>query len=241
MLVQLLDPGSFALDGKPSAEVSRLSALFPVVAKGKYDWPGVPLAIHSGDVNARVPGAPATMKTYHYQTYWSPAAGAQSKALLYERRAIAGADGQAVALEITGGGAPRVLLGGHVSSVFNGDIYYSASRDELAGKRALARYIASLAGLMPTVSAEGAKQEAWARRARNGLVFIFVVNDSGSSSVRIRLSGLGALGLEAGATYRLSEGLRGTALGTFKGGDLAAAPIAVNVPQHGAAVVVVER
>ncbi|MEI7895209.1 MAG: hypothetical protein WCI05_19085, partial [Myxococcales bacterium] len=236
MLVQLLDPGSFGLDGKADTNVTRLSSLFPVQSAGKWDWPGLPVTLRSGDVNSRIPGADGTMKTYWYQTYWEPLPGASSTPLLMERKAILGSDGAPVALRFDSTGAgPRVLIGAHVASIFNTDGYYSADDAELLAKRTFARYLAGVATIKPAVRATGLRELAWGRKV-DDIVWIFVENDHADGTLEISIEDPSRLGLIAGRTYEVVDALRGTVLGIAAYADLVGSPLKVVLKQYAAAV-----
>jgi hypothetical protein len=239
MVVQLLDPGSTALDGKADAEVSKLSALYPLDPDGMWTWPGLPTTVRSGDLNCKVPTADGPVKGYWYQTYWAPKQGAQTENLLVERKAITGADGKPVGVLVKGPGAPRAFLGTHVASGFNTDAYYGFSQDELGRKRVLARYLMQAAGVTPSVYAYDLHAIAWGRRGPTGPLFVFVENDADARAVHVQLADFARLGLAKGKTYVVKEGLSGQVLGTYTGGDLASGPLILPMAKYGTAVVVV--
>lgn len=238
VIVQLLDPGSFDLAGRPHPSIDALSSLFPASYEGSWDWPGVPQTIHYGDVNGNLPGWGEPMRTYWYQTYWEPLPGTASTTLLSERIAITHGDGKPVALRFHDTGADRVLIGGHIGSGFNGDIYYEMDEGELQGKRELARHLAGLAGVEPAVSASGLQQLVWARRSKEGPVFLFVVNDGDTADVSIRIHDTASLGLESGVTYRVVDGLSGALLGEHTGAELGTVFLSIEMERWGATVLV---
>jgi hypothetical protein len=241
-LIQLLDPGSTDLAGAPNASVDALASLFPVSYQGKWDWPGLPQAIHYGDVNSTLPSYDGTMRTYWYQTYWEPLPGVDAQALVAERLPVINTDGKPVALQIDGAGATRVLVGGHVGSGFSGDIYYDMSASELEGKRELARYLAGLAGVTPILSVDGYQQLAWARKSRkaDGPLFLFVENDGAAGTVSIRLHDGDALGLVPARLYEITNGLDDKSLGARSGSELTSTALQVDLPKHGVTVLVIE-
>jgi hypothetical protein len=239
VLVQLLDSGSRALDGSQSANDQALAALFAADANGSYTWPGV--GLRSGAANQHVDGGDGTLTSYWYETYWTPRADAGAP-FLVERTQPLGNDGRAIGFVASTGGAARALIGTYVASVFNDGSYYGADDAELGRKRALARYLAGLAGVTPTVSARGVHEEAWARRARGtrGATFVFVVNDHAAGTVHVDIGSLAALGLDAQATYAVSEALSGAAVGDRTGAQISASGFDVAMAQYGTAVIVIE-
>ncbi len=239
-LILLLDRGSAGLDGTASPEVQKLAALFDADPNGMYSWPGV--GLRSGDANQKLASGAGTTRTYWYETFWTPKA-ASFTPLIVERNQPLGGDGRVVAWEVTGDGAPRALLGGYVSSVYNDSAYYGADTGDLTRKRALAQHLAMVVGgAAPAVSAKGLREAAWARRARGvkAPLFLFVVSGHDAGVVDLQLGALDRLGLTPPATYTLTEGLTGAALGTRTGADLGSNGISLQMAAFGTAIVVVQ-
>jgi hypothetical protein len=239
-LVLLLDRGSTALDGAVSPEVAKLAALFDADSAGMYSWPGV--GLRSGDANQKLVSGAGTTRTYWYETFWTPKA-ASFTPLVVERTQPLGGDGNVIAWEVTGDGAPRALIGGYLSSIYNDSAYYGADSGDLDRKRALAAHLAiDLGGASPAVSATGLREAAWARRGRGDKapLFLFVVSGHDAGTVQVDLHSLDRLGLTPAATYTLTEGLSGTPLGTRTGQDLGAQGISLQMSTYGTAVVVVQ-
>ena len=236
VLVQMLDPGSFGLDGKADADVSALASLFPATASGSWTWPGLPYSVHSGDMNSKVPNATGTVKGFWYQTYFTPKNGAQATPLVVERKAISGADGQPIALSF-GGGTARALVGTYVATDFNTEAYYSADAAELDRRRALARALAALGGVTPARYADEVRAEVWARRVPGSKPawLVFVANDGDARTVHVHVGAL-AMGLSAQASYAVTDELTATSFGTRTGAQLDAATVDLPMAKYGTAV-----
>ncbi|MDB4995355.1 MAG: glycoside hydrolase family 35 [Myxococcaceae bacterium] len=235
VLVQMLDTGSRTLLGKSDPDVQALAALFPVDAAGSYSWPGVPL--RSGTANQKLTGAEGEVRTYWYETFWTPKAGAAVSPLVFERTQPFGNDGKLVAFETVAGGAPRAFLGGHFASIFNHSDYFAADAAELGRKRALARHLVQLGGVTPQVTTSSVRESAWAVKSRDTKsVFVFVVLDHDAATVHVELPGAAALGLVDGATYTVKDLRRGTDLGARTGATLRSSGVDVPLPRFGVAV-----
>ncbi len=239
-LVLVLDRGTTGLDGAASPEVQRLAGLFAADANGSYAWPGLPL--RSGDANQKLASAAGATRTYWYETFWTPTAPSFTP-LVVERTQPLGSDGKVVAWEVTGDGAPRALLGGYFSSIYNDSAYYGADAADLARKRALAAHlVTALGGVSPAVSATGVREAAWARRGRGDKAptFVFVTSGHDAASVHVDVRALDRLGLAPSATYTLTEALSGAALGVRTGAALAASGISLQMAAYGTAAVVIQ-
>ena len=236
-LVAMLDPGSKNLSGVRSPAVQKFAALFAAQAAGTYSWPG--LGLRSGDANQKLAGSEGTTRTYWYQNYFTPAAGATP--LVVERTAPFGNDGKVIAFSRTGGGAPRVLLGAHFASVFNTDSYYRADEADLGRKRALMRSVMALAGVTPTVRASGLREEAWARISRDKKrLFVFVVSGHDAGTTRVELLDGTKLGIDPTKKYVVKT-VPSPLVGPARTGqDLLANGIDVPLAKEGAAVLVLE-
>jgi beta-galactosidase GanA len=236
VLVQMLDTGSRTLAGKSDPDVQALAAIFPVDPAGSYAWPGLPL--RSGTANQKLAGAEGQVRTYWYESFWTPRAGSPVSPLVVERTQPSGADGRLVAFEtVAGGGAPRAFLGGHVASVFNHSDYFGTDAAELGRKRALARHLAQLGGVSPMVATSSVRESAWAVKSRDpGIVFLFVVLDHDAATVHVELPGATALGLVDATTYTVKDLRHGADLGAHTGAALRASGVDVALPRFGVAV-----
>lgn len=244
VLVQMLSPGVRSQVGVPAGqvpEVAALAGLYPVTVTGQYRWVGVDLP--AGSLNLKGAAAGATLQGYWYQSYFAPVAGAaaQITPLLVERQQPLGGDGRLVGFVADGdGAAARALIGTYLGSVYNHHSYYDVDAAELVARRGLMRGLLLRAGLTPTISASGAREEAWARRGRGGPTFVFVVNDHDGGTVHVDVGDLGALGLLASRTYRIHDDLSGLVLAPRTGEALRSAGLDVPLSKHGVAVLVIE-
>lgn len=244
VLVQLLSPGQRSLGGAAAAQVpelARLAALYPVTVSGTYTWPG--LDLRAGAANLKLSGAPQQTQSYWHESFFTPVLGGPAKLtpLLVERQQPLGGDGRLVGFSVSGdGAAPRALLGTHLGSVYNHHSYYSADAAELTGKRALLRSLLSLAGLTPILSTNAVREEVWARRARGGPLFLFVVNDHDAGTIHLNVGDLLALGLSGARSYQISDALSGQSYSARSGEQLLAAGLDVRLARYGVAVLVVE-
>lgn len=237
-LVQMLDPGSMALDGTVSPEVQALAALFGATANGEYTWPGVGLC--SGSANQTLAGSTGTVDSYWYETYWTPA-DPLAIVDMVERTEPLGTNGRTMAFETSaGGGGTRAFLGTYVASLLDTNGYYEADVDEMTLKTGLALHLASLAGVSPTVSAQNPLEEAWARKGRgpSAPAFVFVVNDHAAGTLHVSIGALAPLGLDAATSYTVTEGLTATMMSTQTGAQLLAGGVDIALAQYGTAVLV---
>ena len=148
---------------------------------------------------------------------------------------------QTCALPISGGGAPRVLLGAHFATVYNQDAYYRADEGDLTRKRALLRQVMTLAGVTPAVRAQGLREEAWARISRDKKqLFVFVVSGHDAGQTRVELLDGPRLGLDPAKRYVVKDVLRGTVLAPRTGQDLLTRGLDTTLPKEGTAVLVIE-
>ena len=241
VLVSMLDRGTHSTDGNDSnPDVAALRALFPAEPDGSWSWPGTPLGVRHGSANAAFAGG-GTVETYWYQTYWKPLGGAKLSPLLVERNALFGGNGRTIAFATTDGAAPRALVGAHLASAFNQHDYYGVANAELTRTGALARALARLANLTPTLRADSPRDQVWARRgkAADAPLFLFVTHDAVGATAHLRIGALSPLGLAPAARYNLTEALGGATLGQRSGAELLANGIELPMAEFGTAVVVV--
>lgn len=236
-VVAMLHPGNRNLAGATTPSVQKLAALFDAQPNGSYSWLG--LGLRSGDANQKVPGATGTTRTYWYENFFTPAAGATP---LVVERTVVGGDGKVIAFSRTGGGAPRALLGAHFATVFNHDSYYRADAGDLERKRGLARALMDLAGVRPVVRAAGLREEAWARVGRGPKkpLFLFVVNGHDAGTIHVDLLDAARLGLDAAKSYTVRNATSSGAPSTRTGASLVATGLDVPMTKHGATALVIE-
>lgn len=237
MLIQLLDRGRRDFGGQTPPGIARLADLFPLEYTGEYTWPRVPRTVGYGTLNQLVP-APSELRAYWYQSYWDVLPGPTVTPLLVERRAVVGSDGRLIGAEIADQGAPRALLGTHVATVYNSDLYYDEPDSAFDDRRALARYLLARNGITPTVWVDEPKALAWARRdpRGGGPLFVFVVNDGAARTLNVRLDHLDALGLDPTQRYVVREELEPAVLATRTGRQLTTEPLTLVVPRYGTRV-----
>jgi len=89
------------------------------------------------------------------------------------------------------------------SGVFNTSGLYKLKEEDIAIRRLLAWKIMSRIGIERPMDWSPAKAEVWARRAPDGKLFLFCVNDGDASDVSIRPALPQALGIDANRDYRL--------------------------------------
>jgi hypothetical protein len=237
VLVQLLDPGTSALDGSFPDEVQSLSQLFPADVKATNHFLDLPGNLIKGRVNLILPGPEQGIWAYWYRTTFEPQGGADLTPLLRDRNFF-GTVGALVGFETSAGGATRALLGTHIESAYALDEYYEFTSAELGEQRALAQHLAGLGGLTPTLATDGPRELVWARKARgdNPRVLVFVVNDHEEGTIHVHFNQLAPLGMRPDGKYAVVEALSGASLGTLDGATLNQNGLSLDMAKFGTAV-----
>lgn len=205
VLLQVLSPGARGLDGRPSAEVASLAALYSATWNFTWDFPSVVVGLRAGDVISQVPAAPGVTTAYWYASSFTPPGGAAT--FLVEKQ-WNGSPGRTIGFTWTNGvEAPTAFIGTNLTSVYNSSFYYGAGADDLARKRALALHVAAAAGLHPRLVTGGVRELAWARTLRDGRRLIFMVNDHAAGTVHLTVADPAGVGLTA-AQYHVRNARR---------------------------------
>ncbi len=236
-ILQVLSPGARGLDGKPSAAVDALAALYQATWDFTWDFPSVVVGLRAGDVISTLPSAPGITTGYWYASYFSPPSG--SSTFLVEKQ-WNGQPGRTVGYTWnSGSGGPVAFIGTYLTSVYNSSFYYGAGADDLNRKRELARHVAAMAGLQPRLLTGGVREVAWARSMRNGRKLIFMTNDHAAGTVHLKVADAAGLGLTA-SQYQIRDLRNATDFGTRATASLGSTGIDVPMPEYGTAVLALD-
>lgn len=239
VLVNLLWPGRLDDAFRTSAAQSAYAALWPATQAGSWIWPTTSRA---GTVNVRIPSLDGPVTSVWYASFWRPtASGAVTIApFAWERTQPLGRDGEVVGYVLRDGSRTRAFVGTNVWARFNQDDLYTLSDADLSAARTLAQHLCGLAGERPIVTVDHLRTFAFARRATDGTLFVFVVNDASAGGARtVRLEDAAALGLDRARSYTVTDALDNAMIGTMTGADLADRGVTVTVRAEGATVLTV--
>ncbi|MGE0708660.1 MAG: beta-galactosidase [Planctomycetota bacterium] len=152
-------------------------------------------------------------------------------------RGLLGARGAPVAWQASADAGRVVHFGTNPAALFGSAYYYRAPRGELLRARALARWLAGLAGVRPLVALADGAGCAWARRGDDGATFVFLASRLGRAA-RVRVDVLDpiSLGLTPSGLVAITECLSGRPLGERPAASLARDGLALDLSAYGTAV-----
>ena len=214
----------------PAADNPRMARLFPARPRGYRLWktPGRAGRL-AADFGMQVDGVPS----HWYASLWE--AEEPARPFLRERRS-----GHAVGYSVTDQHGTRIFVGSNVYALFNQAAYYRAKESEILEASGLARYLMAHGGETPILTTGAPRQLAWARIA-GGAIYLFVLNDNARPArVRVYVRQPGALGLDPGVTYRVTDAFDDSLLTSASGGALAARGLDIQVEGHRSAVALLE-
>ena len=199
-------------------------------------------AFYPPEINLALPnGFTGHMTTSPFMGFY--AVGPNAQVFAHERTDPSGSDGREAGWTVTRGAGKVFFLGTSPGCSYRDFFYYDASTTELATARALARWIASEAGLSPTLDLQDSKARAFARRidpAQGGGALVFLASRlAQDDKATLALQDLAALGLDPARTYSVTELLTGQPLGSATGAQLAQG-LPVPIEAYGPAVLLVK-
>ncbi len=239
VLVNLLWPGRLDDAFASSPAATRYAGLWPATAAGSWVWPGTS---RSGSVNVRIAPLDGPVTSAWYASYWrAPAGGsAMIEPFAYERTAPLGRDGAIVGYTVRDGARTRAFLGTNVWARFNQNELYTLSDDELTAARTIARHLCGLGAERPLITVDDLRAFAFARRDREGGLFVFVVNDGATAATRtVRLEDASVLAIDRARTYTVRVALEDRVIETLSGAALLDRGVRVPLRAEGATVLTV--
>jgi hypothetical protein len=222
----------------PARENPKMARLFPATPRGYRVWRSFSRA---GRLTLALNDTRCELESHWYASRWEiePADRATAEPFLWERRR-GGRLGPVVGYVARDQLGCRAFVGTNVYARFNQGSYYRMEPDRLIQASALARYLTGLGGVVPTLSAEGLRCQAWARVAGDS-IFVFVINDEPRERLaRVNILRPEALGLDAAALYDVTDAFNENLLARTSGEALCTEGLLVPVGAYRSAVVLLE-
>lgn len=239
-LVTLLWPGSTDDRFVSGAAAARMRELYPAIPLGYTQHKNLR---RRGRVCCELGGEfpdITELSSSWYVSRWRSDGRVPIEPFLWQRRR-GGRRGEIVGYRVEDGLGRRAFVGTNVFSRYNSADYYRMQPAEIAESSALARYLTDLAGVRPLISPGRGRELAWARRAADDALYLFVINDNAEQSVvHLRFDHPGELGLDSSRGYRVRELCANRAAVELTGVELLDRGLDVAVAGYSPAVVLLE-
>lgn len=241
LLVGLLWPGSTDDHFIAGSAAARMRELFPAIPLGYRQHKNLRrrgrVCCDLGDGYADI----IELNSAWYQTFWRSDGRVPITPFLWQKRR-GGRRGEIVGYRVDDDLGQRAFIGTNVWANFNAAKYYQLGEAELAESAALAHHLAAQAGVTPLMSTGRGRQLAWARRAPDGALYLFVINDNAEAGVvHLRFDDPSRLGLEAQQRYAVRELAREREPVAVDGSTLRTRGLDIEVSRYGTAVVLLEK